>query len=345
MKLRWIISAAAVLFLLAAAGPVEDKDLLTLAHDMGAVLEWDPLRDAGVLVVGDDRISLGVGSDSALINYRLRVTIDPPVRRNGAVVLTTAAVAAIGDAVQQDRLAHAGERMRVSYVILDPGHGGKDPGSNGTYKDGSKTVTLLEKDITLSIALKLGEMLQAAYPDRKIVYTRTTDSTVSLESRPELANDILKKTSDTVLYIAIHANSSPLRATKTSGFEVWYLPPAYRRSVLDKSSVQPEDYDILNIMNMMREEEITLETTLLAQQISAGLARSIGDRTLNRGLLSNDWAVVRDSRMPAVLLEVGFVNNPEEAKRLADPAYLKDIAQGIYTGITGFIARFERNQE
>jgi N-acetylmuramoyl-L-alanine amidase len=49
--------------------------------------------------------------------------------------------------------------------------------------------------------------------------------------------------------------------------------------------------------------------------------------------------------MPAVLLEAGFVNNPEEAKRLADPAYLKDIAQGIYTGITGFIARFERSQE
>jgi N-acetylmuramoyl-L-alanine amidase len=98
-------------------------------------------------------------------------------------------------------------------------------------------------------------------------------------------------------------------------------------------------------MNSMREEEITLETTLLAQEILAGLAESIGDRTLDRGLLQNDWAVVRDSRMPAVLLEVGFVNNPEEAKRLADPAYLKDIARGIYTGIAGFLSRFERNQE
>jgi N-acetylmuramoyl-L-alanine amidase len=344
MRLRRILAAAAVLLLLAAAGPPEEKNLLTLAHDMGAVLEWDPLRDAGVLVVGDDRISLGVGSDSALINYRLRISIDPPVRRDGAVLLTTAAVAAIGDAVQQDRLAHAGERMRVSYILLDPGHGGNDPGSLGYSADG-KTVVLKEKDITLAVALKLGEMLKAAYPDRQIVYTRTTDATVSLERRPDMANDILKKTSDTVLYIAIHANSSPLQKTKTTGFEVWYLPPSYRRSVLDKSSVQPEDLDILPILDMMKEEEISLETALLARQILAGLAGSIGDRTLNRGLLQNDWAVVRDSRMPAVLLEVGFVNNPDEAKRLADPAYLKDIAQGIYTGITGFITRFERNQE
>jgi N-acetylmuramoyl-L-alanine amidase len=344
MRLRRIISAAVFLLLLAAAGSAEDKNLLTLAHDMGAVLEWDPLRDAGVLVVGEDRISLGVGSDSALINYRLRISIDPPVRRDGVVLLTTAAVAAIGEAVQQDRLAHAGERMRVSYILLDPGHGGSDSGALGYATDG-KTIALKEKDVTLAVTLKLGEMLKAAYPDRKIVYTRTTDTTVSLESRPDMANDILKKTTDTVLYIAIHANSSPLKSTKTSGFEVWYLPPTYRRSVLDKSSVQPEDLDILPILDTMKEEEISLETTLLAQQISAGLAGTIGDRSPNRGLLQNDWAVVRDSRMPAVLLEVGFVNNPGEAKRLADPAYLKDIAQGIYTGITSFIARFEQNQE
>jgi N-acetylmuramoyl-L-alanine amidase len=215
----------------------------------------------------------------------------------------------------------------------------------GTYMDGSRSITLKEKDVTLGVALQLGDMLKAASPDRKIVYTRTADVTVKLDSRPDIANEILRKTSDTVLYIAIHANSSPLKKTTTSGFEVWYLPPTYRRTVLDRNSVQPEDRDILPIMNSMREEEITLETTLLAREILAGLAQSIGDRTLDRGLLQNDWAVVRDSRMPAVLLEVGFVNNPEEAKRLADPAYLKDIARGIYTGIIGFLSRFERTQE
>ena len=345
MKGRRLYPVMAVLLLLAAAIAAEDRNLLTLANDLGAVLEWDPLRDAGVLVVADDRIAIGVGADSALINYRLKVAIDPPVRRGGTVWLTTAAVKAVGDAVQQDRLSHAGQHMRVAYILIDPGHGGEDPGGMGTYMDGSRSITLKEKDVTLGVALQLGDMLKAAYPDRKIVYTRTADVTVKLDSRPDIANEILRKTSDTVLYIAIHANSSPLKKTTTSGFEVWYLPPTYRRTVLDRNSVQPEDRDILPIMNSMREEEITLETTLLAREILAGLAQSIGDRTLDRGLLQNDWAVVRDSRMPAVLLEVGFVNNPEEAKRLADPAYLKDIARGIYTGIIGFLSRFERTQE
>ncbi len=341
---RWCW-AFGLLLLIAAAIGAEDRNLLTLAKDMGATLEWDPLGDTGVLILGDDRIAIGVDVDSALINYRLKVTIDPPVRRDGAVWLTTAAVDAIGQGVRDDRLAHAGERMRVAYFLIDPGHGGEDPGSIGSYADGSRTVPLKEKDVTLAVALKLGEMLHAAYPDRPVVYTRTTDATVSLERRPEIANAILAKTSETVLYISLHINSSPLPRTKSSGFEVWYLPPTYRRTVLDSTSVQPGDSDLLPILNGMREEEISLETVLLAQQIEAGLATSIGDRSPDRGLRKNDWAVVRNARMPAVLLELGFINNADEAKRLADAAYLKDVAQGIYSGIAGFISRFERNQE
>ncbi len=336
---------AAILILAAATAAAEDKNLITLAGDLGAFLEWDPLRDAGVLVVGDDRIALAVGADSALINYRLKVAIDPPVRRGGAVWLTTAAVGVIGDAVQQDRLAHAGERMRVETILIDPGHGGEDPGGMGSYTKGGTTVPLREKDVTLGVALKLGEMLKAAFPDRKVVFTRTTDTTVKLEARSDVANAILEKTSGTVLYVSIHANSSPLKKTTTSGFEVWYLPPSYRRTLLSENSVPPEDKDILNILNSMREEEVSTETFLLAHEIEAELIGTIGDRTPSRGLRANDWSVVRNSRTPAVLVEVGFVNNPDEAKRLADPAYLKDIARGLYSGIMGFISRFERTQE
>lgn len=345
MTRRQTCCAVGLLLFLAAAGGAEDRNLLILAKDMGATLEWDALRDTGVLSVGDDRIAIGVGVDSALINYRLKVSIDAPVRRDGAVWLTRTAIDAIGKGVRDDRLAHAGERMRVSSFLIDPGHGGEDPGASGSFKDGSRIVTLREKDVTLAIALKLGEMLRSAYPDRTVVYTRTTDATVSLEKRPEIANAILDKTADTVLYVSLHINSSPLEKTSTRGFQVWYLPPTYSRPVLNKDSVAPEDQDILPIMNSMREEEITLETVLLAQEIRAGLAQSVGDRTEDRGLFQNDWAVVRNARMPAVLLELGFINNPEEAKRLADPAYLKDVARGIYSGISGFISRFERNQE
>ena len=88
-----------------------------------------------------------------------------------------------------------------------------------------------------------------------------------------------------------------------------------------------------------------LETTILAQNVSAGLQGTIGDRSPNRGLLQAEWDVVRSARAPAVLVEVGFVNNLEEAARLADPAYLKDVAQGIYNGIKASIERFEQRQE
>ena len=93
----------------------------------------------------------------------------------------------------------------------------------------------------------------------------------------------------------------------------------------------------------MREEEISLESTVLAQNILAGLDASIGEKSANRGLRQNDWYVVRNARMPAVLTEVGFVSNAEEAPRLADPAYLKDVAQGMYSGVKAFIQGFERS--
>jgi N-acetylmuramoyl-L-alanine amidase len=345
MRVSRRFAATCILLLVSALGAAEDKNLLSLAHDLGAQLEWDPLRDAGVLVVGEDRISLEVGADSAVINYRLKVSIEPPSRRNGVVWLTTAAVNALGDGLQEDRLAHAGEHMRVGAIVLDPGHGGKDPGSVGSYQDGTRTVALREKDITLAVALKLGALLQAAYPDKKIVYTRTTDDFIGLDSRPQMANALQEKTGDMAIYVSIHANSSPLKVTKTSGFEVWYLPPANQRSLLGRNDVQPEDLDILKILNSMRQEEVTIETLALAKLVSAGLQASIGDRTTNRGLLQEEWNVVRNAKMPAVLVEVGFVNNPDEAKRLADPAYLKDVAQGIYSGVAASIARFEQRQE
>ena len=93
----------------------------------------------------------------------------------------------------------------------------------------------------------------------------------------------------------------------------------------------------------MKEDEISLESTVLAQDILAGLGGSIGSRSDNRGLKFNDWSVVRNSRVPAVLTEIGFITNPEEAARLADDAYLNDVAKGMYSGVNAFLTRFERN--
>ena len=235
--------AALVCALLALSVPIgaQDKNILSLASDLGAVLEWDPLRDAGVISFGDDRISIAVGTDSALINYRLKVQIDAPARRGGGVWLTTAAVGAIGDAVQKDRLAHAGEHLRVQYILLDPGHGGKDSGAVGSVASGKKQVPLMEKDITLTVGRALAGLLREGFPDKEVMLTRTDDTFVSLEDRVVIANGLLEKTKDTVLYVSIHANTSPFNKT-ASGFEVWCLPPSYERTLVDEKAAGKENH-------------------------------------------------------------------------------------------------------
>lgn len=342
MRKARILASAIFLALLTVAGVAQEKDIVSLAGDLGAVLEWDPLREAGVISFGNNRIALGVGIGQALVNYRLKVEIDPPLRKNGVVVLTSASVAAISDAVQKDRLAHAADHMRVAYILIDPGHGGKDGGAVGRVDFGKRQVTLKEKDVTLSVARKLSDLLKGAYPEKEILFTRTVDSFVSLEDRVVVANSLLEKSKETVLYVSIHANTSPFNKN-ASGFEVWCLPPTYKRTLLDENSAGKENHEILPILNGMLEEEISLESTVLAQEILSGLDGKIGQLSADRGLRQNDWYVVRNARMPAVLVEVGFISNPEEAARLADDRYLKDVADGMYSGVRAFIQRFEQN--
>ena len=200
----------------------------------------------------------------------------------------------------------------------------------------------MEKDITLSVARALVDLLKDGFPDKEVMLTRSDDTFVSLEDRVVIANGLLERTKDTVLYISIHANTSPFNKT-ASGFEVWCLPPSYERTLVDEKAAGKENLDILPILNSMREEEVSLESTILAQDILRGLDEAVGGRSSSRGLRQNDWYVVRNARMPAVLTEVGFVSNAEEAPRLADPAYLKDLAQGMYSGIKSFIQGFERS--
>jgi len=340
-KLR-ILASAIFIVMLAATSTAQEKDLLSLAGDLGGVLEWDPLRDVGIISFGSDRIALGVGIDLAVINYRLKVGIDAPLRKKGAVWLTSASVAALSEAVQKDRLAHAGDHLRVAAILIDPGHGGKDGGAVGSVVVGKRQITVREKDVTLTVARRLSDMLKSAFPDKEILFTRTVDSFVSLEDRVVVANSLLEKSKETVLYISIHANTSPFNKN-ASGFEVWCLPPEYKRTLVDETTAGKENHEILPILNGMLEEEISLESTVLAQEILSGLNAKIGQLSADRGLRQNDWYVVRNARMPAVLVEVGFVSNPDEAARLADDAYLKDVAAGMYSGVRAFIGRFEQN--
>ncbi|HTP59449.1 MAG TPA: N-acetylmuramoyl-L-alanine amidase [Spirochaetia bacterium] len=329
-----------LLAILTVSLSAEERDLLSIVHDLGAGLEWDPLRDRGVISLGEDRISLGVGLPLAIINYRLAVAIQAPERRNGAVWLSAEAVTEISSALQQDRLARTAGHLRIAAILIDPGHGGEDPGATGTYMDGKKSVTIREKDVVLKIGLMLSAMLQKQLPDKEILLTRSDDTYVTLEKRADMANSLLGKTKDTILYISLHANSTLYKASNAKGFEVWYLPPEYKRTLLEGKD--PSTSELVPILNSMLEEEISVESIVLAKEILSGLDASVGDLTEDRGLRQEPWYVVRNAKMPAVLVEVGFMSSGEEAARLATDAYLKGIADGLYTGICSFITRFER---
>ena len=198
-----------------------------------------------------------------------------------------------------------------------------------------------EKDINLKVAKLLGERLKTAYPDKQIILTRDKDVYLTLQERTEIANNVKVKENEAVLFISIHVNSS-LNKT-SSGYEVWYLSPGYRRTVLDQSAAG-DDKSLFPILNSMLEEEYTTESIMIAKFIMDGLQSQIGNDSKARGIKAEEWFVVKNSNMPSVLIELGFVSNEKEALLLNDTTYLKKAALGIYNGIGAFITHFERSK-
>ncbi|QSH93191.1 N-acetylmuramoyl-L-alanine amidase [Treponema medium] len=309
---------------------------LDAAKGLGADLTWDPLSQEIMFTVGAHTAQCRIGTPLIFFDYRETVIVQAPVMGTNAQPLLPAALfTQLEDFFKR---FDTGSFFRVGAILIDPGHGGKDPGTVGSYVENGKTIPVYEKNIALTVSLSLYEMLRKTYPDKKILLTRSDDTYLTLQERIEIANNVSLKKNEAILYISIHANASPFN-NKPYGFEVWYLPPDYRRDLIDKSTVSKE---IVHILNSMLEEEFSTESILIAKNISDGLEAQIGKESKNRGLKKKEWFVVRNAKMPSVLIELGFVTNPEEAKRLNTPSYLQKCAQGIYNGLAAFISRFER---
>ncbi|HAE23473.1 MAG TPA: N-acetylmuramoyl-L-alanine amidase, partial [Spirochaetaceae bacterium] len=222
------------------------------------------------------------------------------------------------------------------------GHGGKDPGAIGEHGSGANKFRIAEKDVVLSIAKDLQKRLSARWPDKQILITRSGDSYPSLDERVEMANKVELSVNQAIIYISIHANASFNK--NASGYEVWYLNPEYRRTVVDAKKAEGVDKDVLPILNAMLEEEYTTESIFLARSILDGVSSSLGPSITNRGLRAEEWFVVRNARMPSVLVEVGFVTNEAEARLLADESHLRKLGDGIYNGVLSFVDYFERRR-
>ncbi|MBI5598783.1 MAG: N-acetylmuramoyl-L-alanine amidase [Deltaproteobacteria bacterium] len=215
-------------------------------------------------------------------------------------------------------------------IVIDPGHGGDDAGAIGP--DGIK-----EKDITLKVAKELEKELAKSL-DARIILTRTDDTFIPLEQRTVTAN---KEKAD--IFISIHANAA--YRPGANGVETFFLNfeasdsdsrelAALENNVIGADAKGGGDDDLQSILWDLVQTEAHHESALLAETVYDSLIGAT--RGLNRGVKQAPFVVLAGATMPATLVEIGFISNPAEEKKLADPDVQKTIARAIAEGVVRF---------
>jgi N-acetylmuramoyl-L-alanine amidase len=309
---------------------------------LGGIVRWDPLLETGIISAGGHQAAFETGvyaGQNALVIYDGREVLELPSPyrgEKGQLLFPEEFVAGLSRAFERS-LEEEASRLRIAAIIIDPGHGGKDGGASGALNIDGKQVKVLEKDITLDVSKRLYTRLRAAYPDKQVLLTRSDDSYPTLEGRVLIANNVPLRQNEAIVFISIHANASFNKNAR--GFEVWYLSPDYRRDVLPEDTKVPTE--VLSIYNAMLEEEYTTESIMMANTISLELVKSFGNRLPSRGIKAEEWFVVRNARMPSVLVELGFVTNELDATLMTGSA--DSFADALSMGIKNFIGSFEKS--
>ena len=315
----------------------------TVSPNEQVQFRWDPLFRDGSFKLGEHygsfsaAVKEGETGDLVFDNREL-FNVPLPYNNSGSLVFPDNFVSTL-----KNTFARMYEkdlsRFRVAVIVIDPGHGGKDSGAVGNLTVNGKTTQVYEKDIVLKTGLALRDRLINAYPDKRILMTRDTDKYLTLDQRAEKANAVTVKDNEAVIFISIHANYSANSSAR--GYEVWHITSGQRRKLLD-SSKHNYSPDVHAILNAMLEEEYTTESILLADSILSGLGKTFGNTMPSRGRKANDWFVVRNSRMPAVLVELGFVSNQQDTLYMTGEEGLLKFTDSLYNGIANFIGIFER---
>ena len=219
--------------------------------------------------------------------------------------------------------------LKVGRIVIDAGHGGQDQGTQGPKG-------LLEKDLVLDVAMRLGKLVE----DRmgaEVIYTRTDDTFVPLKQRTELAND---KKAD--LFLSIHANSSSY--PRIAGVETYYLNFTDSKEALDvasreNASSEKSIFELQDIIQKITLHDKAEESKEFAGRVQAALyafsARNIpGEK--NRGVRKAPFVVLIGASMPSVLAEIGFLSNPREEALLKKPDYRQKLAEALYRGVTRY---------
>jgi N-acetylmuramoyl-L-alanine amidase len=221
-------------------------------------------------------------------------------------------------------------RAEVKTIVVDPGHGGKDPGAVGR-------TGLTEKDITLEVGLRLKELLTSRL-GKQVLMTRERDAFVELEDRATFANK-----HDADLFISIHVNSHPHRSTK--GLEVYHFGEATDRRALEvaarengtpiKDTGVGWEYLVADLLTTKKVQE-SLELAWSTKQAMVSHLDGHYD-VVDHGVKTAPFYVLRFTSMPSILTEIAFITNPTEERQMQSDAYLIRMAQAIFDGIKRYI--------
>lgn len=216
-------------------------------------------------------------------------------------------------------------------IVIDPGHGGKDPGARGIRKTE-------EKDITLKVGLQLKKLL-SKQPGVRVLMTRDHDVFVELEERARFANS-----NDADLFVSIHVNSHPSRTVK--GIEIYHFGEAKDQRALEVAARENGtpisntgvgwEYLVADLLTTKKIEE-SLELAWNAK--AAMVAQMNGHYDIDdHGVKTAPFYVLRFTSMPSILAEIAYISNPSEEELLHKPAFVQDVAQSLYQGIVAFLS-------
>ena len=244
---------------------------------------------------------------------------------------------------QQEELDQNRSRYKLDVIILDAGHGGKDPGTIGV-------TGIREKDVALGITLKLGALLEKNLKGVNVVYTRRKDNFVELFRRGQIANESGGK-----LFVSIHCNSMPKKPSKANGFEIYLLRPEKTERAIEiaraendvikleenyqkhyKETLTAEDFIILT----MAQNAYVKYSEKFAEVASESMANSLKMR--NSGVHQAGFLVLVGASMPNVLVETGYLSNKKEEKILASRKGQQKIADALFQGIKEYKSIYER---
>ena len=327
---------------------VQYVPLMRICETYGLDSKWDSVIRTAI-ISKNGKIILRAGSDRILVNGEMRKLGSPVVFTNSTVYVPTTFVrnnltfivgaAPVGKVWEKMPEARVPGKYTIKTIVIDPGHGGRDAGAVG------RKFRLKERDLTLAISRKLKNILEDH--GIRVIMTRDRDVFIPLEERVRIANS-----SGTDLFVSIHINAS--RSRMMNGFECYYLSEATDDNAraleaFENASLKSDEGTILEHSKGLDKTlwdikltENRRESAELASDICKTVETSLATRS--RGIKTAKFYILKWARIPAVLVEAGYISNKFEELKFKDENYVDRITDVIAKGILSYKDNYERTE-